>query len=145
VKVEARAITGKARQPASIEMMSSVMPSAKKLLLRIAAKIGKRQDRDGAPVVEARRLAAQDRRGGAEVFGLLGRLAAHPVDVDRSPDVLELLRAEILEVEVDPVDDLVVDDPGDVDAARFGPRFEPCRDVDAVAKTSPASMMMCRG
>jgi hypothetical protein len=29
VKVEARAITGKARQPASIVMMSSVMPSAK--------------------------------------------------------------------------------------------------------------------
>jgi len=31
--------------------------------------------------------------------------------MDRSADVLELFRAEILEVELDPVDDLIVDDP----------------------------------
>jgi hypothetical protein len=72
------------------------------------------------------------------LFRLLGRLAAHPIDVDGSSDVLEFFRAEILEVEIDPVDDLIVDDPRYVDRSGLGQRLEPSRDVDAVAEHIPA-------
>ena len=49
-------------------------------------------------------------------------------------DVLQALRAEILEIILDLVGDLVVDDPRDIDAARLGQRLEPRRDIDAVAE-----------
>jgi hypothetical protein len=74
------------------------------------------------------------RSGGAGLIQPIGRCAAHAVDVDRPPDVLQFLRAEILERELDLVGDLVVDDPRDIDAARLGQRLEPRRDIDAVAE-----------
>ena len=46
---------------------------------------------------------------------------------------LTLNVAAVLKVHVDPVADAFVDDRGDADAARFGERLEPRRDVDAVA------------
>ena len=54
--------------------------------------------------------------------------------MDRTADVLKLFWAEILEIELDPVDDLIVDDPGNVNAAWFGQRLNARRDVDAVTK-----------
>ena len=127
-------MTGKARQPASIEMMSSVMPSAKNSCSGSPLKLANGKHRDRAPIVEARRARRERRARGAELFRLLGCLAAHPVDLDRSADVLEALRAEILEIEIDLVDDLVVDDPGNINAAGLGERLDPRRDVDAVAE-----------
>ena len=64
----------------------------------------------------------------------LGHLAGHPVDADGSRDVFEVLRTQILEIEVDFVGDLFVYDLRDVDAAWLGERLDPRRDVDAVAE-----------
>src|SRR2546423_14532969 len=54
--------------------------------------------------------------------------------MDRPPDVLQFLWAEVLEVEIDFVGDLVMDDARDIDAARLGKRLDPGRDIDAVAE-----------
>jgi len=99
-------------------MMSSVMPSTKNSC-------------SGSPLKLANGKTA-DRR--AEVFRLTGALTSHPVDADRSADVLELLRAEILEIVPDSVRDLIVDDSGHIDGTRLGKGLDPCRDVDTVAE-----------
>ena len=78
---------------------------SEKFLLGVVAEIGERQYRDRPVLVEPRRA---HRSGSAGVIRPIGRCAAHPVDVDRPPDVLQFLRAEILELELDLVDDLVV-------------------------------------
>ena len=51
----------------------------------------------------------------------------------RPGDVLDLLLAQILEAEIELVAHLVAHDPADADPARLGQRFEPRRDIDAVA------------
>ena len=58
----------------------------------------------------------------------------HAKDADRPADVLDALLAEILEVDVEPVADLIAHRRGDADAARLGQRLEPRRDVHAVAE-----------
>ena len=104
-------------------------------LLGIVAEIGERQYRDRPVFVKTRRA---HRSGGTEMIRPIGRCPGHAVDVDRPADVLQFFRAEILELELDLVHDLVVDDPRDIDAARLGQRFEPRRDIDAVAENIAA-------
>ena len=58
----------------------------------------------------------------------------HPEYIDRPGDVLDLLRAEVLEGEAQLVEDLVAHDAADADAAGFGQRLQPRRDVDAIAE-----------
>ena len=58
----------------------------------------------------------------------------HAVDVDRAGDVLDLLRAEILEREAQLVEDLIAHDAADADSAGLGQRFEARRDIDAIAE-----------
>ena len=55
-------------------------------------------------------------------------------DADRPADVLDLLLAEILEGDVEPVADLVAHRGRHADAAGFRHDFEPRGDVDAVAE-----------
>ena len=104
-----------------------------KLLLGIAAEIGERQYRDGTPIIEIRR-ARREYGGGDKLFRQLGHLAGHPVDPDGSRNVLEALGAEILEIEIDLVGDLLVDDFRYIDTAGLGQRLDPRRNVDAVAE-----------
>src|ERR1700730_16351569 len=98
-------------------------------LLRIAAEVDKRQDRDGAPVVEPRR--ARDGCAGATDLGLL---SGHLINANRSCDVFEVLRTQVDEVEISLAGDLIVDILGNVDAAWLGERLEPRRDIDAIAE-----------
>ena len=58
----------------------------------------------------------------------------HAVDVDCARDILDLLRAEILEGEAQLVEDLIAHDPADADSARVGQRFEARRHIDAIAE-----------
>ena len=58
----------------------------------------------------------------------------HPVYVDRTGDVLDLLRAEILEGKAQLVQDLIAHDPADADPARIGQRLQPRGDIDAIAE-----------
>ena len=60
------------------------------------------------------------------------RLAEDPVDSDRLPDVLDAVLAAGLVRERQLLLDLIVDSPGDRDAARLGKAFDARRDVHAV-------------
>ena len=63
------------------------------------------------------------------------RLEAHPKDVDRAGDVLDVLLAEILKGDVvEPVADLIAHGARDADAAGLGEHLETRRDVDAIAE-----------
>ena len=55
-------------------------------------------------------------------------------DTDWTADVLDLLLAEILVGDLEPIADLIAHRRGNADAARFRYRFEPRGNVDAVAK-----------
>jgi hypothetical protein len=121
VNVESRAITGKARHPASNEMISSVMPSAKNSCSGSPLKLAKGRDR--ALVVEGGGAHHHGWLGGGEIIALGCRLAAHAVDADGSADVLQLFPAEVLEFEIHLVGDVMVNRPGDQNAAGFGERL----------------------
>src|SRR5205807_6608855 len=56
------------------------------------------------------------------------------VNPDRPCDVFEVLLAEILEIEIAPLSDLIMDDPRHIHSARPGQRLYSCGDVDAVSK-----------
>ena len=129
-------MTGKARQPASIVMMSSVMPSAKnscsgsplKLANGNTAIARRSSNPEGSRPVPAR--PRRDRRGRPSDLNR----RAHAVDADRPPDILQVVRAEILEFVIELVGHMVVGHLGYEDAARLGERLEPGRDIDAVAE-----------
>jgi hypothetical protein len=96
-------------------------------LLRVAAHIGEGQHRD-------RRLVWQ-RQGGRRSCRRLGpRYRASAVDAQRPGDVFEALLADIGKLGLDLAPHLAKSVFGDADAARLGQAFEPCRDVDAIAK-----------
>ena len=63
----------------------------------------------------------------------MGEGRSDPVDPHRAGDVLEALLAQILEGAIEPALDLALDDRRDADPARLGERFQPRRDIDAVA------------
>jgi hypothetical protein len=94
-------------------MISSTMPSAKIFLLRIAAHISEGQDRDRWLVGQRQRRLSRRRSG------LSGDIA-NPVDPHRPGDVLDLLLAEILEEEGQPVAHVVMDRVGDKHPAGIG-------------------------
>ena len=54
-------------------------------------------------------------------------------DSDRAIDVLDTYVTAILEANVDPIADALVDDRGDADPAGLGERLQARRDVDAIA------------
>ena len=78
------------------------------------------------------------RRAAASVAARAPRAAPvveqDPEDPDRPGDVLDVLLAQILEGDVEPVADLVAHRRRDADAARLGQRLEPRGDIDAVAE-----------
>ena len=103
-----------------------------KLLLRVAAHVDERQNRD------RRLFRALLRRGGRILRGVARArfLAADDdlVDADRPVDVLDLLVAEILVDELEPVADLIAHRRRYADAAGLGDQLEARRDIDAVAE-----------
>ena len=98
------------------------------LLLRVAADIGERQDDHR----EARRGGFFGRRGrrGLRLGGLAD---LQRIDPDRLGDVLEFVRAEVADREIEPPLDLPVGVLGETDRARLANAFEARGDVDAVA------------
>src|SRR6516164_6004325 len=92
-------------------------------LLRIAAQILERQYRDRRLVGQRERRKSH-RLGGAE---------PDPPHMHRPSNVLQRLFAQILEGEVELVAHLITHHPADADPARLGQRFQPRRDIDAVA------------
>ena len=111
MKVEARAITGKARHPASNEMISSVMPSAKNSCSRSPLKLA-----NGSTAIARRFEAGEAYCCGlisGEILALGYRLAAHAVDANGSADILQLFPAAVLEFEIHLVGDVMVNRPGD--------------------------------
>ena len=60
-------------------------------------------------------------------------LRQHPKDPYRFGDILNVLLAEVFEVEWELIPYVFLDSPRDTDAARFCQTFQPRRDVDAVA------------
>jgi hypothetical protein len=58
----------------------------------------------------------------------------YPVDADGSVDVLEVLRTEIDEIEIDLTRDPLMDCAGNVDAARLRERLKPGCDIDPVSE-----------
>jgi len=141
--VEGLAFVGKGRRagddrkgaPAG-EHRNDVLGEAvgKELLLGIAAEVHERQDGDGASIVKSRCAGRESGTGSEQVFRQLGHLTGHPVDPDRPRDVLEVLRAEILENEIVFVDDSIMEDLRHIDTARPGQRLYPRCDVDTVTK-----------
>jgi hypothetical protein len=89
----------------------------------IAAQIGEGQDCD-------RRLVREWQHRWS---CCLGGGVANPVDAHRAGDVLDLLLAQILEEEGQPVAHLVMNRVGDEHRTGIGQSFDPCCDVDAVA------------
>ena len=109
-------------------MISSTMPSAK-------------YSCSGSPLILAKGSTAIDGLSGSgsdwwsrRRWALGGGAGvANPVDPHRPGDVLDLLLAQILEDEGQPVAHVVVDRVGDEHPAGIGQGFEPRGDVDAVA------------
>ncbi len=66
-------------------------------------------------------------------MALGGGSVAHPIDPHRPGDVLDLLLAQILKDEGQPVAHVIVHRIGDEHPAGIGQRLDPCGDVDAVA------------
>ena len=106
----------------------------KKFLIGVATEIGERQYRDRAAVVVPRRARYRHRAGAVERGRPLGDVSTNPVDADRSTDVLEAFRTQIVEIEIDLSRDPVVDDFRHIDAAGLGERLEPRCDVYTVAE-----------
>src|SRR6516164_1999035 len=105
--------------------------SGKVFLLGIAAHVLERQHGN-------RRLVGQRERWFRRFphcrFEGIRPLAEHnAVDAYWPGDVLDLLRAHVLEREAEFVTDLVAHDPADADPTGLGQGFEPCRDIDPVA------------
>ncbi len=98
------------------------------LLLRIAADIGEGQDDDR----EARRGGFFGRRG-RRGLRLGGPADFKRIDPDRLGDVLEFVRAEIGDREIEPALDLAIGVLGEADRAGRANPFEPRGDIDAVA------------
>jgi hypothetical protein len=98
----------------------------KVLLLGVAAQIGKGQNGDRGPV-------RQRERGLGRCSRLPGDRRRDPEDADRPGDVLDLLLAHVLEGQVELVPHLVADLARDAKPAGFCKRFEPSRDVHAIA------------
>jgi len=73
---------------------------------------------------------ARWRPGGALHRGI----GHHPIGPHRPRDVLDLLLAHVLEGDFKLVAHLVAHHPADAEPARLGERFEPCGDIDPVAK-----------
>ena len=68
--------------------------------------------------------------------GCCDRCAGHvsdPVDAHRLGDVLQTLRADVFEHDLNLALDVIIGGAGDQDAARLGDRLQPRCDVDAVA------------
>ena len=105
-------------------MISSTMPSAK-------------YSCSGSPLILARAAPRSTACRGAAARGWAvrpwRRRVANPVDPHRPGDVLDLLLAQILEDEGQPVAHVVVDRIGDEHPAGIGQGFDPRGDVDAVA------------
>jgi hypothetical protein len=111
-------------------MMSSVTPSAKYLLLGIAAHIGEGQHRDRW--LSRWHHGRDVRRIGARP--LSGRAKNNAVGPHRAGDVLDQPLAHILEGEVEFVAHLIAHDAAGADATWIGQRFEAGSDVDPVAE-----------
>ena len=117
----------------SAVMISSTMPSAK-------------YSCSGSPLILAKGSTAIDGLSGSSAdAGQLpprgsGRRrrrvgeVTHAVDPHWPRDVLELLLADVFEGEVEPARGILLHARRDADPAGLGQRFEPGRDVDAVAK-----------
>jgi hypothetical protein len=67
---------------------------------------------------------------------LVGEGPADPKDPDRPGNVLDLLFAQILKYEGQPVAHVIVDRIGDEHPAGIGQGFDPRRDVDAVTAST---------
>src|SRR5262249_54341391 len=96
------------------------------LLLRVAAHIGERQHRNGRLVGEWQRRCCRGRCA----FG--GRVA-NPVNTHWPRDVFDLLLAQILEGEIEPVAHLIAHDAADANPARLRQRLQTRRDIHPVA------------
>src|SRR5208282_617011 len=97
-------------------------------LLGIAGHVGEWQNGD------RRRRAVRLRFGGIGFGGGEGCRAGMPLpDTDRPVDILDADLAAVLEANVDPIADALIDDRGDTDTARFGQRLQARGDVDAIA------------
>ena len=118
-------------------MISSTMPSAK-------------YSCSGSPLILAKGSTAIDGlsgsgSAGADADGPWQRTASpNPVDPHRPGDVLDLLLAQIFEDKGQPVAHVVMDRVGDANPAGLGQRFEPRRDVDAVADRCRRPRRSCR-
>jgi len=123
----------------SAVMISSTMPFGEILLLGVAADVLERQDRD-------RRLVGQREQCwcclGHHRTLFLFRLERDAIDVHRPRDVLNLLLAPVLKLDVELVAYLVAHHSADTDPAGLGARFEAGGDIDAVTDMSCSSMMM---
>jgi hypothetical protein len=86
-------------------------------VLRVAAHIGERKDRDRRLVRQRQNRRRWDVRGAAEI--------AHSIDPDWAGDVLDLLLAHILEDVIEPVAHLVTHRPAKANPARLGKRLQP--------------------
>ena len=98
------------------------------LLFRVAAEIGERQDDNG-----------QSRRGGflgrwgQGGLRLRGVADFERIDPDRLCDVLELSRAEVTDLEIEPPLHLTIGVLREADRAGLGDALQPCGDIHAIA------------
>src|SRR5262249_22160959 len=109
-------------------------PVSEEILFRIAAEIGKRQDGNCPAIVKDRSADGRFNGSGDEFFRQIGQFAGNPVNRDRPADVLEILWAEVFEIEIDLIGDLSLNDLRQIDAARLGQRLHPRCNVYTVAK-----------
>ena len=115
-------MTNSQAQRDSAVMMSSAMPSAK-------------YSWSGSSLMLSNGSTAIDGlSGNGERRRLRVGIESQPIDADRLGDVLELLLTGVFERGVDLAFDLPVGVLGHRHAARLGDRFDPRRDVDAVAE-----------
>ena len=94
-------------------------------MLRVAAQVLERQHRN-------RRLVGQCQYWAGQHSGIVPR--ANPIDVHWPSDVFELLVPHVFEDEIELARGILLNAGRDADAARLGQSFEPCCDIDAVAK-----------
>jgi hypothetical protein len=83
-----------------------------------------REHRDGRLVGDAQTFGRWVRGSSAKI--------AHPVGSHWPGDVLDMLFAQVLKHELEPVAHLITHDPADADPTRVGQGFEPCRDIEPV-------------
>ena len=98
------------------------------LLLRVARHVGERQNGD------RRRLDVGLRIGDLGPLGGGSHVAGVPLpDLYRTVDVLDTYVAAIVETNVDPIPEALVDDRGGADPTRLGERLQARGNVDAIA------------